>query len=178
VKQNANGKTEIAITLLRCVGWLSREDLRTRKGHAGPGLETPGAQMAGDWQFDYAIIPMADASGLVERGLAYGFDAPMRSIATGLHQGDLPPTQAMVRIEPSEFQISAIKVSEDGAGWILRGYNTTSHEVMVKMIPCRRFANAEIVDLAEGFETLLKMLPDGSVMCPVQGFGIISVRFC
>ena len=38
---------ELALTLLRSVGWLSRDDLSTRTGHAGPGLQTPGAQMPG-----------------------------------------------------------------------------------------------------------------------------------
>ena len=47
------------VTLLRCVGWLSRDDFSTRKGHAGPFLETPGAQMPGTWAFDYSIIPHA-----------------------------------------------------------------------------------------------------------------------
>ena len=42
---------EIAITLLRCVGWLSRDDFSTRTGHAGPFLETPKAQMQGEWEF-------------------------------------------------------------------------------------------------------------------------------
>ena len=34
----------IAITLVRAVGWLSRPDLRSRPGDAGPALATPGAQ--------------------------------------------------------------------------------------------------------------------------------------
>ena len=37
----------IAITLLRCFGWLSRSDLLTRKGGAGPMLATPGGQSPG-----------------------------------------------------------------------------------------------------------------------------------
>ncbi len=37
-----DGQAEIALTLLRCVGWLSRDDLPTRKGPAGPVVETPG----------------------------------------------------------------------------------------------------------------------------------------
>ncbi|MHA2364217.1 MAG: glycoside hydrolase family 38 N-terminal domain-containing protein [Candidatus Hodarchaeales archaeon] len=37
----------LKLTLLRCVGWLSRPDLRTRRGHAGPELPTPKAQCQG-----------------------------------------------------------------------------------------------------------------------------------
>ena len=41
------GATTILLTLLRCVGWLSRSDLATRRGGAGPELETPDAQELG-----------------------------------------------------------------------------------------------------------------------------------
>ena len=47
----------IAVTLLRCVGWLSRSDISSRRGGAGPQLRTPGAQMLGRHEFDYSIIP-------------------------------------------------------------------------------------------------------------------------
>jgi alpha-mannosidase len=46
----------IAVTLLRCVGWLSRGDLRHRPGHAGPGIATPGAQMLGDFSFEIGVL--------------------------------------------------------------------------------------------------------------------------
>jgi len=49
----------IAVTLLRCVGRLSRDDLDRRPGHAGPGVSTPAAQMLGEHEFELAI-----ASGL------------------------------------------------------------------------------------------------------------------
>ena len=45
----------IAVTLLRCVGWLSRDDLKRRPGHAGPGISTPGAQLLGDHSFDFGV---------------------------------------------------------------------------------------------------------------------------
>jgi mannosylglycerate hydrolase len=47
--------TSILLTLLRCVGWLSRSDLATRRGGAGPELETPGAQEPGEHRFEFAL---------------------------------------------------------------------------------------------------------------------------
>lgn len=44
------------MTALRCVGDLSRRDLRTRGGGAGPGYETPGAQCQGEHTFNYSLI--------------------------------------------------------------------------------------------------------------------------
>ncbi len=55
--EEPDGTITIALTLLRCVEWLSRDDLSTRKGHAGPGMHTPGAQMQGRWKFQYSLIP-------------------------------------------------------------------------------------------------------------------------
>jgi len=47
---------ELALTLLRSVGWLSRDDLVTRIGHAGPEMETPGAQVPGGHRFRYSLF--------------------------------------------------------------------------------------------------------------------------
>ncbi|MGA9725678.1 MAG: glycoside hydrolase family 38 C-terminal domain-containing protein, partial [Candidatus Binatus sp.] len=47
--------TTILLTLFRCVGWLSRSDLVTRRGGAGPELETPGAQEIGAHRFEFAV---------------------------------------------------------------------------------------------------------------------------
>ena len=49
-------RQELALTLLRGVGWLSRDDLTTRTGHAGPALETPGAQVLGEHRFRYSLF--------------------------------------------------------------------------------------------------------------------------
>jgi mannosylglycerate hydrolase len=49
------GETTILLTLLRCVGWLSRSDLATRRGGAGPELETPDAQELGAHRFEFAV---------------------------------------------------------------------------------------------------------------------------
>ena len=46
----------IAVTLLRCVGWLSRGDLHNRRGHAGPGIATPAAQMRGEFAFEVGVM--------------------------------------------------------------------------------------------------------------------------
>lgn len=44
------------LTILRSVGWLSRDDLITRRGHAGPGFETPEAQGLGKHRVSFSIL--------------------------------------------------------------------------------------------------------------------------
>jgi len=56
----------IALTLFRAVGWLSRSDLRERRGAAGPDLETPSAQCLGEQTFRYCVVPLGAGRGLPE----------------------------------------------------------------------------------------------------------------
>jgi hypothetical protein len=60
----------IAITLLRAVGFLSRGDLRERRGHAGPQLETPSAQCLGEMTFRYCAVPLSERVGVPEAARA------------------------------------------------------------------------------------------------------------
>jgi mannosylglycerate hydrolase len=50
----------LAVTLLRCVGWLSREDVPSRRCQAGPKIATPEAQCLGPQSFRFALAPWAD----------------------------------------------------------------------------------------------------------------------
>lgn len=45
----------VYLTLLRGVGWLSRDDMSTRGGNAGPMFKTPDAQCLGEHIFKYGI---------------------------------------------------------------------------------------------------------------------------
>ena len=53
-----------AITLLRCIEWLSRDDFSTRRSHAGPGFKTPGAQCLGTHTFEISITTESKSSWL------------------------------------------------------------------------------------------------------------------
>jgi len=122
IRRRDDGNLEAALTLLRCIGWLSRDDFSTRKGHAGPMLATPGAQMHGTYTFNYALIPhgcspeQAMASG-------YGFSAPLTGQVTSLHEGRLPSSRSFLEVQPDSFQVTAIKPAKDRNGWIVRGFN-------------------------------------------------------
>ena len=176
VLKNGQGNAEIVLTLLRCVGWLSRDDLSTRTGHAGPpSVETPGAQMPGRWEFDYSIIPgLDDISAFRE---AFSFEAPLRAVGTNLHHGTLPARLSFVSVEPAEFQVTAIKQVDDGNGWLVRGVNLTGEEIQVRLTPWKPFKKIEQINLAETRIASLTAEKDGTVSLPVKGHTIITVRF-
>ncbi|HET8844765.1 MAG TPA: glycoside hydrolase family 38 C-terminal domain-containing protein, partial [Ktedonobacteraceae bacterium] len=142
----------IALTLLRCIGWLSRGDITNRRGPAGPVIPTPDAQMEGTWSFDYALYPYAgpwsaNAAGI--RQQAHAFNTDVFIIPTGLHIGRLGTDWSFVRLEPADLVLSAIKRSEDGNGLILRWYNPLDVEVMADITTALDFVQADGVSLNE-----------------------------
>ncbi len=176
VLKNDALNTEIALTLLRCVGWLSRDDFSTRKGHAGTMLETPGAQMNGKWKFEYSIIPhIGDWRNAYQQ--AYFFETPLRAVETGLHIGGLPNSTSFLKVEPAEFVVSSIKKAEYGRGWLVRGYNITGEKIIVVLKPWKVFRHVNRVNLAEEEKSSLKPATNGSVTFPVKGHEIVSVMF-
>ncbi|MBU2611611.1 MAG: hypothetical protein KJ606_11815, partial [Chloroflexi bacterium] len=183
-KRVPESQTEIALTQLRCVGWLSRDDFANRKGHAGPFMPTPGAQMIGKWTFDYSIILHVGQIDYLSYHQAYAFEAPMRAVSTGLHDGALPTCGSFVEVSPQEFVISAVKETEacpeergDGKGWLVRGYNISGEETNVTLKPWRKFRHVERVNLAEEKLAALKPNLNGSVTFPARGYEIVTVKF-
>jgi mannosylglycerate hydrolase len=105
---------EVALTLLRSVGWLSRGDLKTRKDGAGPGLEVPKAQLIGDHSFEYSVTMRGqeDNNKLVRRMNDYRF-----ALEPG-HKGiDL---QNVLKVNGEGFVVTALKPLRDGNGVMLR----------------------------------------------------------
>ncbi len=177
VLPGADGSTtEIALTLLRCVGWLSRDDMPVRQGHAGPAYETPGAQVPGSWSFDYSIIPH-EGHWSESRDAAYAFQASLRAVETAIHGGEIPASGSFVSTSPAEFVVSAVKETEDGRGWLVRGHNSSSEPIALRVQPLRRFSRAAQVNLAEGVVAPLTVVRNGSVTVQVGGHEIVAVMF-
>ena len=128
----ADGTVTVALTLLRCVGWLSRADLRTRRGPAGPSLEAPGAQMPGRWTFHYSLIPHAGGweSAFEE---AHRFARPLRAVRTDRGTGSLPADGSVLEVEPHELVLSSLKIAEHGDGVVVRVYNTSDAPLQGRM---------------------------------------------
>jgi alpha-mannosidase len=165
----------VALTLLRCVGWLSREDMHCRQGHAGPGLPTPGAQCPGRHTFEYALVPH---SGGWQNAYAqaHAFNAPLRAVATPASDGPLPSTLSSVQVDPPKFVIAALKQAEDGGGLIVRGYNIAGEAREVALRLDRPFRRATRVNLNEVPQE--ELAADGdAVHFTARAKEIVTVRF-
>ncbi|MEO8457962.1 MAG: glycoside hydrolase family 38 C-terminal domain-containing protein, partial [Chloroflexota bacterium] len=144
----ADGTTTLALTLLRCVSWLSREDLRSRRGHAGPGMYTPGAQMIGRWTYEYSLIPHA---GRWEQAFteAHRFARPLRTVRVPGGSGEWPREKSLLSARSAEIVMSTIKLAEDGDGIVARLYNIADEATATAVSMRERFAHVDEVDLNE-----------------------------
>jgi alpha-mannosidase len=168
---------EIAVTLMRCVGWLSRDDLSSRRGGAGPGLRTPGAQMHGRHVFDYSIIPHAgDWESGNAHTLAVQHLRPMRARWNRHGLGRIDAQGSLLRVESEGFQVSAIKRAEDGDGVIVRVYNTTDEEsdTSVDLTPLQ--GAISLVNLNEEHLAELPRMAAGALIS-ARANEIVSLRF-
>jgi alpha-mannosidase len=122
------GGVTLGLTLLRCVGWLSRDDLTTRYKHAGPALETPEAQCLGPHTFEYAVVPHAGdwlAGGVAQEAEAYVTPVHSAPLTPGAANAELPPLLGFYELGPAPLLFSACKRGETGDRWLLRAYNTS-----------------------------------------------------
>ena len=163
-----DGRT-IAVTLLRAMGWLSRGDMTERRGHAGPALETPSAQMIGQRAYRYCVVPMfSDMSLAAAAREVREFLAPARVV-----RGARPVGPFMELPRESIVQPSTLRAARDGVA--VRLFNPRGREEAVDVRFHRTIASARAVDLREGdltlgntgFEVLRTAAPpetDGAVM--------------
>jgi alpha-mannosidase len=142
------GACTIALTLQRCVGWLSRDDLSCRKGHAGPPLETPGAQEIGSHVFEYSII--SHEGGWQNAYLeAHRFATPLRARWNPAGTGALPPTASFFQADGDSTVVTALKRAEDGDGTIVRLYNIADRRSKATLRLSESWSRTDIVTMAE-----------------------------
>jgi alpha-mannosidase len=168
---------EIALALLRCTGWLSLDDLSTRKGHAGsPFIATPAAQMQNSYGFEYSIIPH---KGTWHNAFqqAYAFNAPMRAVIALPHAGIWGAAGSFIQSQPGTFVITAIKTAEDLNGLIVRGYNITAEQIDIIIRPLFTFTSVQKVSMGETRVADVPQAADGSVRLKGRAYEIITLRF-
>ena len=134
---------EIAVTLFRAVGELSRNDLPERPGHAGWPAPTPEAQSAGAFEASFAFMPHGEREtqsiALVER-VADDVHLPLDG-CTLRSALAVPPADVGVELIVEEGEsreldgclaFSACKPTEDGRGLLLRCVNLTERTIVAR----------------------------------------------
>ncbi|PTV95040.1 mannosylglycerate hydrolase [Halanaerobium saccharolyticum] len=126
-------KNSIALTLFRSVGWLARGDLLTRVGDAGPIINTPDAQCLREMDFQFALYFHSDnheKAKVYNEALSYNND--LQLVKTDLHDGILDDKKELIELENGS-NLSAVKLSEDKKGIVLRIFNPYTTRVKEKI---------------------------------------------
>ncbi|MHB8513286.1 MAG: glycoside hydrolase family 38 N-terminal domain-containing protein [Actinomycetota bacterium] len=118
----------VSITLLRCVGWLSRQDCSTRTGPAGPMLPAPAAQLRGAHSFSLALSPHAGnwSTASVHR-IAEEFAYPYATAVT--HQDAI--AESKLEVSPACIQLAALQINQGRRE--ARIYNASPEEVAARV---------------------------------------------
>jgi alpha-mannosidase len=160
----SDGRTGLALItdglheyeVLTTVGWLSRDDLATRSGQAGPAIETPGAQVPGAHSFRYSLFFHAGdwESASVWR-VAESALLPLL-MGRGAARAAMTP---LVELEPDCIQMTACV--QQGAGFAVRLLNASdrAHAAGVRLRP--RPTTVERISLAGDLQQPVALGDDG-----------------
>lgn len=120
----------LRLTLLRCVGWISRKDLTSRNGNGGWSVETPEAQEKGLRSFSFAIMPHGKRQPHQLYQEAMRYVAPPVALQTSRQGAGAPTvTQPYCLVDDKRIAFSALKAPQTGEGLVLRLCNMSGGEV-------------------------------------------------
>ncbi|MEH7380557.1 glycoside hydrolase family 38 C-terminal domain-containing protein [Bacillus sp. JJ1533] len=172
-----DGTGTAAITLLRAVGYLSREDTLVREGGAGAYTGVPDAQCLGKVVTEYAFIPH-EGNLLEEKAYetSHEFLSPLYGSITDIHDGTLPLEKGFIELKGDHsFLLSSCKKAEKSERMIIRFWNTakveTSALVKLETTPARVYK----VDLKEEMIEELELKNDGSFFLEAKGSEIVTL---
>jgi mannosylglycerate hydrolase len=175
-----DGQTTLALTLLRAVGWLSRDDLKTRTANVTASLPTPDAQCLRSLEAEFALLPLTskDPAGLLIAGHAY--NAPF-----SIYQQSQPPTtmqQSYLTLDTTTHKavshdvlLTALKPPQTGKGWIVRLLNPTERVVETSVTTTPKAKTAERVNLAEESQSDMEF-DEGKLKVQLEPHKLVTLR--
>jgi mannosylglycerate hydrolase len=146
-----DGEGTIAVTLLRCVGFLSRGDLLTRIEGAGPLMPTPDAQLQGPFSAELSIVPHAGSwSEAGAHRAAHAFNARLAAVELPgarpltdpwrrdpVPDGEELPAAASLLEVDGPLEVTAVKRAEDRDELVIRLLNQSSAPATARIRPIR-----------------------------------------
>ncbi len=117
----------IAITLLRGVGFLGKEEMFRRPGRpSGIKMPTPDSQLLGIHSFDIALTRKVSHMAKVAKEyvtpiVTYN-KMPYNAMKLNASPYDTPYSYSLIREQSGDFIVTALKKAEDREGFIIRGF--------------------------------------------------------
>ena len=169
---------ELALTVLRSTGLISRNDNPFREDPAGPEVPVPGAQLLGPWQFRFALLPHAgswERAGVLEASEAYHHPF-LTASGTGAGQSDehAPTPGPGLRLTGEGVVLSALRRRDD---WLevrlVAEHSAPSSAVLSGASP---FTVAREVDLLGRIGAEVPVGADGSIRLSLAPWEIRTIR--
>ena len=173
------GRVTLWLTLLRAVGWLSRDDFAARKyANAGPTVATPEAQCLGSQRMRYALLPFAGdalAAGVAAESTAC--HAPVIAVQ-GVADGHVPGGRdGLVEVRTHTTEVAAIKRHEERDTLVVRCYNLAAAptvETLTLGLPVRE---AWRLDLLEERLAIVPLVNDRELRLQLGPHEIATLEF-
>ena len=140
----------LAITLLRSVGWLSRGDLTTRRGQAGPMIATPEAQCLRKHEFSFGFETVASESALTATAARRGpfFLRPITT-AIAASQEIEALSESVVDLSYSDFVLTTVAYARK-----------TPNALLVRFFNSARTAVSQRIDISPLFQRCTRVRTD------------------
>lgn len=180
VIREGNDSTQVALTLVRSVGWLSRGDLKVIDHAAGPMVATPGAQELGAHTFEYALVLHA-GDWLAGQVLAEArrYHAPAIPV-TLKGKATAPAGKPLVEVTPSTVVLSAVHPAEGGRGLVVRVLNASPVRSEAQLRTMFRYSEAlEVNPLEQPIDTQRRakvaLQADGTVKLSLGAWQLATI---
>lgn len=117
----------VAVTLVRAVSELSRDDLPERPGHAGWPVHVPAAQEIGRFTASFAVMPHGDRTAATIDAIERAADDVLLPLVGETLRAalDVPSPTMGAELSGEGLAFSTCKPSEDGEWMVLRCINLT-----------------------------------------------------
>jgi hypothetical protein len=177
VVRDVKQRQAYALTLLRCVGWLSRPDLVSRRGGAGPTIATADSQMPGEHTFEYALTTYRGSWRDADvQPMAHSFAHPPIAWATNEHDGSLRDAAPLARFDSPHVVPSAMQRSDVDGAPLIRVYNSSEHGRTAGISVPAGSSGAGLVDLMEQHKGEVQH-GDDAWQLELRPWEIASIRF-
>nr|WP_055507319.1 glycoside hydrolase family 38 C-terminal domain-containing protein [Nonomuraea pusilla] len=171
----ADDGRELALTLLRCVGYLSRNRNALRPEPAGPQLPTPAAQSRGVRTVSLALMPYAPPepgnwAAVLEAAETFRHDL-LAVPGLGPRDLPLPPEAAGLSVRGDGVTMTSLRMRDDRTELRLVAMTGTPTEAVVE----GRFTAARHADL-RGRPGAPVPVTDGTLRLPLDPWEIATIQ--
>lgn len=167
----------IAITLLRSVAHLSRNDLPERPGHAGWPVPVPEARALGPFAAEFALLAHGPDRAATRAAVEAACDDALHPVQVETRRHAMAPIAdgAGVTLEGTGLALSAVAPGRAAGTLLLRAVNLTDDAVAGAFVLAGGVREARLARLDESPLRRLAVRRDGRIAVRVPPRGVVTV---